>query len=607
MAQKKNNFTYVPKNKLPKLKAIKTEWDLKKLYYKSEKDPQIEKDLKKTEKAYSDFANKWRNKPFTSNLKLLKEALEEQEKLAGLPFVTRPIRYFSFRSVLNTKDKVADKQLALISRRLRKVADSVLFFDLTIGSLPEKKQKEILNSKELEHFKYHLERLFLNSNYDLNEDQEKIINLKSRQSYSAWTEMTEKIISNRCILWQKKELPIPEALETLDTLPSRQKPKLWSLIIKEMEQIAEVAEHEFNAIITDVRTEDELRGYKKPYSSTAIGYEDDEKSIENLVEAVSNQGFNLSKKFYKLKAEYHKTKQLDYSQKYDSIGKETPIPFPEAVKICRDVFYEAKKEYGQIFDQMLTNGQIDVFPKKGKRGGAFMSDQTGHPVHVFLNHTNNFKSLETLAHEMGHAIHAHQSGKNTPFYDGHSITTAETASTLFENLVFDAVYEQADESQKTILLHDRITRDISTIQRQIACFNCELEFHNTIEKQGAMTKEELRDCMYKHLKSYLGPAVEIDKNDGYAYVYWSHLRYGFYVYTYSFGLLMSSLMAKNYREDRSYIEKIDQFLSSGSSANVHDIFETIGINTDQQNTFTEALKSHAEDIKKFEQLVKSRR
>ena len=39
----------------------------------------------------------------------------------------------------------------------------------------------------------------------------------------------------------------------------------------QMEQIAEVAEHEFNAIITDVRTEDELRGYHKPYSATLLG------------------------------------------------------------------------------------------------------------------------------------------------------------------------------------------------------------------------------------------------------------------------------------------------------------------------------------------------
>src|SRR5690606_36617890 len=134
--------------------------------------------------------------------------------------------------------------------------------------------------------------------------------------------------------------------------------------------------------------------------------------------------------------------------------------------------------------------------------------------------------------------HTHRSATNTPFYDGHSIVTAETASTLFENLVFDAVYEQANENDKAILLHDRITRDIATIERQVAFFNAELEMHQTIQSQGAMQISELADSMYRHLRSYLGPAVKLSKDDGYSFVYITHLRYGFYVYSYAFGLLM---------------------------------------------------------------------
>ncbi len=255
---------------------------------------------------------------------------------------------------------------------------------------------------------------------------------------------------------------------------------------------------------------------------------------------------------------------------------------------------------------MLQNGQIDVFPKKGKQGGAFMSDQTGHPVQVFLNHVPNFKSLETLAHEMGHAIHASRSAKNSPLYDGHSIVTAETASTLFENLVFDAIYEQVGEDDKLTLLHDRVTRDIATIQRQIAFFNTELEMHTTIHRQGAMSGEELAACARKHLRSYLGPAVDVSIADGYSYVYIGHLRYGFYVYSYAFGLLMSTLMSRKYKSDRSYITEIDKFLSAGSSDTVANIFKSIGIDTTRKDTFTEALKNQAADIAAFEKLVRSR-
>ncbi|NCO62022.1 M3 family oligoendopeptidase, partial [Candidatus Kaiserbacteria bacterium] len=300
-----------------------------------------------------------------------------------------------------------------------------------------------------------------------------------------------------------------------------------------------------------------------PYSATVLAYQDEEVALERLLKAVTGTGFKLSHKFYKLKARYHGVEKLEYSQRNESAGKSVNISFTQAVTICRDVFYSVNRDYGTFFDTMLENGQIDFMPKSGKTGGAFMSAQNGHPINVMLNHLNNFPSLETLAHEMGHAIHAMRSNSQSPFYSNHSIVTAETASTLFENLVFDAVFAQATDAEKAVLLHDRILRDVSTIQRQIAFFNAELEIHNTIYKQGGMNNEDLRACMQKHLQSYLGSAVNVTSQDGYTYVYVGHLRYGFYVYSYAYGLMMSTIMANNYRLDNHYAEKIDLFLSLG--------------------------------------------
>ena len=423
------------------------------------------------------------------------------------------------------------------------------------------------------------------------------------QASGLWHQMTEKLVSTAEVRFKGKTLPVPEALETITSLSSADKPKLWSEIINKIDSFGTVAEHEFNAIITDVRTEDALRGYKKPYSATAISYQHDEKSIEALISAMRTKGFALSQKFYKLKAAFHQVEKLDYSQKYDSIGKAPVIPFSEAVTVCRDVFYGVNPIYGELFDSMLTRGQIDVYPKKGKRGGAFMSDQTGHPIQVMLNHVDTMKALETLAHEMGHAVHAARSSTQSPLYDGHSIVTAETASTLFENLVFDAIYSQADSEAKTVLLHDKITGDIATMQRQLAFFNCELEIHQTIEKQGAMSPEELPTCMQRHLRSYLGPAVEVSPLDGSSYIFIPHLRYGFYVYSYTFGNLMSTIMARHCKADTAYRTQIDTFLSAGQSDTVVNIFKQIGINTTKPETFTEALSSHERDIATFKKLL----
>ena len=167
--------------------------------------------------------------------------------------------------------------------------------------------------------------------------------------------MTEKLISTSAVSWKGKSGPPPEAFEKLDTLKSADKPKLWAKIIAVLDGFGIPAEHEFNAIINDARTEDDVRGYKKPYSATALAYEHDEKSIETLVSTMSTRGFALSRKFYRAKAAYHGVDALLYAQKYDSVGEQPVIPFAEALTICRDVFYQVNNEYGQIFDLSLIH------------------------------------------------------------------------------------------------------------------------------------------------------------------------------------------------------------------------------------------------------------
>jgi len=595
--------TFVPINDLPGLTALKTEWDLEGLYYKNDNDSRIEEDVVYAISVYTKFAKKWRHSAFTNNPSVLAAALKDYEKIAGDARISKPGRYFSLRGELDVTDMIADKAQARLRKRLRPASDAVLFFTLDLGKIPKATQTLFLKHDELKSYRYFLQQIFASAKYDLSLAEEKIIRLKAMPASGLWHQMTEKLISSAEITYKGKSLPIPEALERITLLPSAEKPKLWSQIITKVDSFGTVAEHEFNAIIGDVRNEDELRGYKKPYSATALGYQHSEESIEALVSAVSTKGFALSRKFYEIKAAYHGASTLSYSQKYDPIGTPPIIPFSEALTICRDVFYGVNTLYGQLFDTMIERGQIDVYPKKGKRGGAFMSDQTGHPIQVMLNHTDSMKALETLAHEMGHAVHASRSSLQSPLYDGHSIVTAETASTLFENLVFQALYKEANEETKKVLLHDKIAGDIATMQRQITFFNCELEIHNTIHADGAMSHEELRDCMTKHLKAYLGPAVSVAPIDGSSYVFIPHLRYGFYVYSYTFGNLMSTIMASEYAADTNYRSKIDKFLSAGQSANVVNIFKSIGLDTTKADTFTTALKAHEKDIATFKKLV----
>lgn len=604
-ARKTIKFNYKSTGTAPKLKKPQTTWNLKKHYYRSESDPQIEKDAQTAERAYRSFAKKFKNKNFTHSSHSLKQALNAYEELSGRHEMTKISRYFAFRTTLQTNDNVAIKKANLFAQRFKKLSNEIVFFTLELGKIPKARQRKFLADPKLAHYRYFLQQTFAWAKYQLTEPEEKIISLLSTTSNSMWQEATEKIIGNRQITYKKKRYSIPEALEYLDLLSWDEKQAFWNLILDEMLDISEFAEHELTALVSYAQVSDDARGFTKPYSATMLSYENDERSVEALIEAISTTGFALSRRFYKLKAQLHKRAYIPYVNKYDSIGDEPTLSFAAAVEICRDTFYEIKSEYGLIFDRLITEGQTDVYPRQGKRGGAFMAATTGLPTYVLLNHVSNFKSMSTLAHEMGHAVHAERSKQQKPLYEDFSTTTAETASTLFEQLVSQKLFKQLTNDQQIIFLHDKITRDIATVQRQVAFFNFELAMHQHIRTQGAATKEELAQLMVKHLKRYLGPKVTVSKKDGYMYVYIPHIRYGFYVFTYAYGALMSNLMAQKLHQDPKYIEKIDDFLCAGGSDSVENIFKSIGIDTSKTKTFTDSLKTQADEITLFEKLTHS--
>ena len=368
-------------------------------------------------------------------------------------------------------------------------------------------------------------------------------------------------------------------------------------------EISDFSEAEINAIVAKKKTLDELRGFSKPYSETILSYENEEKVIENLVDIVS-KNFKISQRFYRVKAKLLKEKKLYYADRGAKVGElKRKFSFDETVKIISSAFDKFDHKYSEIFNRYLENGQIDVYPAKGKRGGAYCMGTTTVPNMIMLNHTNDFNSVMTLGHEMGHAIHTELSKKQSPIYSAYTISVAETASTLFENFVFEEIFERLSEKEKIIALHNKLGGSVATIFRQIACFNFEKELHKKIREDGYLSKEDIAKLMNKHMRSYLGPIFDLSDEDGYFFTAWSHIRRFFYVYSYAFGGLISDALFAEYKKDIKFKRKIEQFLCAGGSKSPEDIFAEIGVDIRNPSFFEKGLKIIEKDVERLEKLV----
>ncbi len=581
---------------------LKTEWNLKALY-SSLIDKNLEKDLVDSEKAYTAFATKYKtNTTYVKDENALSQALSDYEKILNLQ-TWKPYIYLRLNQDTDSQNQAVRSRLTQVQERIQKISNITLFFEINLSKIPTPLQKKFLANKKLAPYSYFLKKIFDASKFVLSEPEEKIINLKSLPAKTLWVDATKKVKGKLSVVHKGKKIPLSEAESLVRQLPTQKERK--ELHVKIMDQymtISDMAEAELNAVVINKKINDELRGHEMPYDSTILGYENDKATVLNLVNIVT-KNFSVSQRFYALKRKMLGLKKMVYSDRSVPVGKtKKKISFEEAYQSLKSTFATLDPEFARILEMYAQNGQIDAYPKLGKGGGAYCWANRNLPTYIFLNHTNTFDSLMTFAHEMGHGIHGELSKIQPVLYDGHSTATAEVASTLFEAFVFYDQFEKLSDTEKIVSLHDKIQSDISTIFRQIACFNFELEMHTTVKEKGSMSKEDLAACMNKHMKAYLGN-VTLDEKDRYFFIGWSHIRNFFYVYSYAFGQLASKALYAKYKEDPKFMEKIKQFLSAGGSMSPEDIFKSIGVDVTKPDFFQKGIKTIEDDIALLEKLT----
>jgi len=581
---------------------MKTEWNLG-LLYKNDKDPQIEKDISFLEDMCANFEKKYKGKDFISTPKKLLTALTHYSKIEDST-TAKPWWYFALRSEADSEDTVASASSSKMQQRLSHASNKITFFILELGKIEPKTQKTYLSEKSLSEYHYFLKKIFDQSKYDLSEKEEQIINLLTQTSYSMWIDGQQKALRQKTILFKGENIPLSKAHEILSELPKNDRNELYESILRVQKEASVFAEAEMNAVFNYKKVLDERRGYKKSYSSTLLSHEMDEKTVEDL-RSIVGKYLKISQKFYKLHAKLLGEKVLSRADRAVWIGRiNKSFTFSDSVEIVKNSFSRLDKKYADIVQSFVDNKQLDIYPRNGKAGGAFCWGMGDLPIYVLLNHTDDIRSVETLAHEMGHSIHGMLSKFQPSQYRGHSTATAEVASTFFEQLVTDELSKTLTEDEQTILLHGKLLGDITSIFAQIAGFNYEVELHEKIRAEGQVSADGMAELLAKHLRSYTGSAIKTTTDDGYHFVSWWHTRMFFYVYSYAYGQLVSRSLYERWKADPSYAKKIEQFLSAGQSMSPKDIFKSIGINTNEA-FFEAGLKGIEADIDKLEKLSKN--
>jgi oligoendopeptidase F len=590
---------------------VKPEWNLGLLTQDVSKQT-FEKLKNKIYGGIKKFVSNWKGrKDYLEDLTALKMALDEYEKLMDdFGDEGGVIGYYAWlRSQKYQADPEVKAEFNQITDWSKKLQNELQFFPLSIMRISKDKQKMFLSSALLKPYKHFLERSFREGEYALSDEVEKVLNLKSNVSYSNWKNMVSEFLSK-----EEREIRIKGKKEKknyseINSLLSDPVKKTRDEAAKAFNDIllknVDVAEAEMNSILADRKINDDLRKTSRPDLMRHINDDVESKTVDTLIKAVTER-FDLAQRYYKLKAKLMGVSKLAYHERnlpYGQLDKD--YSFDESCNLVNSTFENLDKRFSQYFKDFLRNGQVDAFPEKGKRSGAFcVWWGKSFPVYVMLNHTGKITDVSTIAHEFGHAINAELSKKQNSLQFNTPTSTSEVASTFMEDFILKKLEAEADDELKLALVMAKLNDDVVTIFRQVACYNLEMELHKTFREKGYISKEEIGKIFQKHMSAYMGPAVEQSVGSENWWISWPHIRNFFYVYSYASGLLISKALQRKVKEKPSFIEDIKEFLATGSSASPKSIFAKMNIDIDSKDFWNSGLNEVEETLNNVEKLAR---
>ena len=235
-----------------------------------------------------------------------------------------------------------------------------------------------------------------------------------------------------------------------------------------------------------------------------------------------------------------------------------PCPYTEARELVLDCYRRFSPELGDTAGEFFTGDYIDAPPGPGKRGGAFCSYAvpSAHP-YVMLNYTSRPGDVLTMAHELGHGVHAALARPRGMFEFGTPLTVAETASIFGETIVLGRLLEQApDDSERLALLGYSLDGAVGAVFRQVAMNRFEDRVHTERRESGELSVDDFAAAWVDTQTDLLGDSVEL--SDGYS-SWWSYVPHFIatpgYVYAYSYGhLLALSVYSRYEQEGEGFVE-----------------------------------------------------
>jgi len=321
---------------------------------------------------------------------------------------------------------------------------------------------------------------------------------------------------------------------------------------------------------------------------------------DTLIKNISSR-IDVLQKYLKIKSKYLNIEDMAYYDIMLTVGDKATYSIKTAIDLVKKCTEILGDEYKQILEEKFNQRVIDYLPNENKRTGAYSSGFYGCPSIVLMNFVDDYNSVSTLAHEIGHAMHTELSDRNQPFeLSDYVIFVAEVASTVNEILLNLQVSKNASKEQQVALIFEMLDSLRSTVYRQTLFSEFEDFVHSQLEAGEPLTYEDYNNKYYELNKKYYGDSIFLPEELKFEWARIPHFYNAFYVYKYATGFISALCIVQNLLEDSEYYKKYIEFLKSGCSKSPVELLQGIGVDLTTDEPYVKAFKFIDNLINKLE-------
>ncbi len=488
---------------------------------------------------------------------------------------SRAGHYVMLQFSVDTQDPALGAAMAKMQQRSTDISGRLIFVDLEWAQVQDDRAAELIADPQLSFVSHHLANMRKMRPHLLSEDAETVLNATSVTGAAAWVRLFEELTSSIEVQLGDETLPLDGALSNLQHPDREVRKTAAEAVSASLESGLRTRAFVYNTLLLDKSVDDKLRGFDSWVSSRNLSNEASDESVQALIDAVVGR-YDIPHRWYALKARVLGLDKLaDYDRAASVAESDETIGWTEASGIVSDAYASFSTELATVVGRFLQEDWIDAPARPGKRGGAFCAYTVpSHHPYVMLNWTGRTRDVLTLAHELGHGVHAYLAREQGIFHQTTPLTLAETASVFGETVTNNRLLSMLDDpAERFSLLSSTLENSIATVFRQVAMNRFEDQCHTIRRTEGELSVERFGDVWAESQVAVLGDAVEV--TDGYRN-WWSYVPHFMgtpgYVYAYAYGQLLAlSVYARYATEGDAFVPAYLDLLRAGGSKSPEEL------------------------------------